>query len=120
VAGRGAVLRAAPGNRQEAVGLDGSDRTKANGLSGRFVKGNQILSRIACPYCRTRTVEARSVDGFQDRRTGIAGMITRLRQLFCSPVVERAAQDLSASVVLPEMRRQQRRSPRIWPSTIPP
>ena len=47
-------------------------------------------------------VEARSVE-FSEQAVRLAGLITRLRQLSVAPLVERAAQDLSASVVLPEL-----------------
>jgi hypothetical protein len=47
-------------------------------------------------------VEARSVE-FSEQAVQLAGIITRLRQLSVAPLVERAAQDLAASVVLPEL-----------------
>ena len=47
-------------------------------------------------------VEARSVE-FSEQAVRLAGLITQMRQLSVASLVERAAQDLSASVVLPEL-----------------
>jgi hypothetical protein len=40
---------------------------------------------------------------FSEQAVRLAGLITQLRQLSVAPLVERAAQDLAASVVLPEL-----------------
>jgi hypothetical protein len=47
-------------------------------------------------------VEARSVE-FSEAAVRLQGLITQLRQLSVAPLVERAARDLAASVVLPEL-----------------
>ena len=47
-------------------------------------------------------VETRAVE-FSEQAVQLAGLIARLRQLSVAPLVERAAQDLTASVVLPEL-----------------
>jgi len=47
-------------------------------------------------------VEARSVT-FSEEAVRLAGIITQLRQLSVAPLVARAARDLEASVVLPEL-----------------
>jgi hypothetical protein len=50
----------------------------------------------------TGPVEARSVE-FSEQAVRLAGIIAQLRQLSVAPLVSRAAQDLAASVVLPEL-----------------
>ena len=47
-------------------------------------------------------VELRSLQ-FSEASVRLAGTITRLRQLSVAPLVARAAQDLSASVVVPQL-----------------
>ncbi len=48
------------------------------------------------------SVDERSVQ-FSEESVRLAGLIAQLRQLSVAPLVDRAAQDLSASVVLPEL-----------------
>lgn len=67
-----------------------------------FAEGNQILSRMRALTVEQGPVEARSVE-FSEASVRLAGLITQLRQLSVAPLVERAAQDLAASVVLPEL-----------------
>ena len=47
-------------------------------------------------------VDARSVE-FSEEAVRLAGIVTQLRQLSVAPLVERAAQDLSATVVMPRL-----------------
>ncbi|WP_323803559.1 hypothetical protein [Sulfitobacter litoralis] len=102
LAGRGAVFRVLRQKSAELSGLEAQIATQTPLVSDAFVEGNQILSRMRALTVEPGPVEARSVE-FSEQAVRLAGLITRLRQLSVAPLVERAAQDLSASVVLPEL-----------------
>jgi len=102
LAGRGAVFRVLRQKSAELSGLEAQIATQTPLVSAAFVEGNQILSRMRALTVEPGPVEARSVE-FSEQAVRLAGLITRLRQLSVAPLVERAAQDLSASVVLPEL-----------------
>ena len=71
-------------------------------MESAFTEGNSILSRMRALTVEPGNVEARSVE-FSEAAVRLQGLITQLRQLSVAPLVERAAQDLAASVVLPEL-----------------
>ena len=102
LAGRGAVFRVLHQKSAELSGLEAQIATQTPLVNDAFVEGNQILSRMRALTVEPGPVEARSVE-FSEQAVRLAGLITRLRQLSVAPLVERAAQDLSASVVLPEL-----------------
>ncbi|WP_286759980.1 MULTISPECIES: hypothetical protein [Sulfitobacter] len=102
LAGRGAVFRVLRQKSAELSGLEAQIATQTPLVNDAFVEGNQILSRMRALTVEPGPVEARSVE-FSEQAVRLAGLITRLRQLSVAPLVERAAQDLSASVVLPEL-----------------
>lgn len=102
LAGRGAVFRVLRQKSAELSGLEAQIATQTPLVNDAFVEGNQILSRMRALTVEPGPVEARSVE-FSEQAVRLAGLITRLRQLSVAPLVERAAQDLSASVVPPEL-----------------
>ena len=102
LAGRGAVFRVLRQKSAELSGLEAQIATQTPLVNDAFVEGNQILSRMRALTVEPGPVEARSVE-FSEQAVRLAGIITRLRQLSVAPLVERAAQDLAASVVLPEL-----------------
>ncbi|MCX8227046.1 MAG: hypothetical protein OTI35_13280 [Sulfitobacter sp.] len=102
LAGRGAVFRVLRQKSSELAGLEAQIATQTPLVDAAFVEGNQLLSRMRALTVEPGPVEARSVE-FSEQAVRLAGLITQLRQLSVASLVERAAQDLSASVVLPEL-----------------
>jgi len=102
LAGRGAVFRVLRQKSAELSGLEGQISAQTPLVEAAFAEGNAILSRMRALTVEPGPVEARSVE-FSEQAVRLAGLITQLRQLSVAPLVERAAQDLAASVVLPEL-----------------
>ena len=102
LAGRGAVFRVLSQKADELRGLEAQIATQQPLVDGAFVEGNAILSRMRALTVEPGPVEPRSVL-FSEEAVRLAGLITQLRQLSVAPLVSRAAQDLAASVVLPEL-----------------
>jgi hypothetical protein len=102
LAGRGAVFRVLRQKAAELSGLEEQIASQSPLVSAAFVEGNAILSRMRALTVEPGPVEARTVE-FSEQAVRLAGIITRLRQLSVAALVERAAQDLAASVVLPEL-----------------
>ena len=102
VAGRGAVFRVLRQKSEELAGLEAQIASQEEPVAIAFAEGNQILSRMRALTVEPGPVEARSVE-FSEEAVRLAGIITRLRQLSVAPLVVRAANDLSASVVLPTL-----------------
>ncbi|WP_299282964.1 hypothetical protein [uncultured Tateyamaria sp.] len=102
LAGRGAVFRVLRQKAAELSGLEGQISAQTPLVQSAFAEGNAILSRMRALTVEPGPVEARSVE-FSEQAVRLAGLITQLRQLSIAPLVERAAQDLAASVVLPEL-----------------
>ena len=102
LAGRGAVFRVLRQKSAELSGLEGQISAQTPLVEAAFIEGNAILSRMRALTVEPGPVEARSVE-FSEQAVRLAGLITQLRQLSVAPLVERAAQDLAASVVLPEL-----------------
>ncbi|TMM55080.1 hypothetical protein [Sulfitobacter sabulilitoris] len=102
LAGRGAVFKVLRQKASELAGLEAQIATQTPLVDGAFVEGNAALSRMRALTVEPGPVEARSVE-FSEQAVRLAGIITQLRQLSVAALVERAAQDLSASVVLPEL-----------------
>ncbi|MEM6303303.1 MAG: hypothetical protein AAF744_01190 [Pseudomonadota bacterium] len=102
LAGRGAVFRVLRQKSSELSALEAQIATQTPLVNAAFAEGNQILSRLRALTVEQGPVEARSVE-FSEQAVRLAGLITQLRQLSVAPLVERAAQDLAASVVLPEL-----------------
>ncbi|MEP3440680.1 MAG: hypothetical protein ABJN72_04310 [Sulfitobacter sp.] len=102
LAGRGAVFRVLRQKSSELAGLEAQIASQTPLVEGAFAEGNAILSRMRALTVEPGPVEARSVE-FSEQAVRLAGLITQIRQLSVASLVERAAQDLSASVVLPEL-----------------
>nr|WP_309503480.1 hypothetical protein [uncultured Roseovarius sp.] len=102
LAGRGAVFRVLLQKSDELRGLEAQIATQAPLVAAGFAEGNAILSRMRALTVEPGPVEPRSVQ-FSEEAVRLAGIITQLRQLSVAPLVTRAAQDLAASVVLPEL-----------------
>lgn len=102
LAGRGAVFRVLRQKSAELTSLETQIASQTPLVDQAFAEGNQILSRMRALTVEPGPIEARSVE-FSEQSVRLAGLITQLRQLSVAPLVERAAQDLAASVVLPEL-----------------
>ncbi len=102
LAGRGAVFRVLRQKSAELSGLEGQISAQTPLVETAFAEGNTILSRMRALTVEPGPVDARSVE-FSEQAVRLAGLITQMRQLSVAPLVERAAQDLAASVVLPEL-----------------
>ena len=102
LAGRGAVFRVLTQKSAELAGLESQIASQTPLVDEAFAEGNRNLSRMRALTVEPGPVEARSVE-FSEQAVRLAGLITQLRQLSVAPLVERAAQDLAASVVLPEL-----------------
>ncbi|WP_299042883.1 hypothetical protein [uncultured Tateyamaria sp.] len=102
LAGRGAVFRVLRQKAAELSGLEAQISAQTPLVDSAFAEGNAILSRMRALTVEPGPVEARSVE-FSEQAVRLAGLITQMRQLSVAPLVERAAQDLAASVVLPEL-----------------
>ena len=102
LAGRGAVFRVLRQKADELAALEAQIEAQGPAIEAAFDEGNAILSRMRALTVAPGPVEERSVE-FSEESVRLAGIVTRLRQLSVAPLVERAARDLSASVVLPTL-----------------
>ncbi len=102
IGGRGAVYRLLSQKSGELAGLEAQIAAQADPIERGFERGNAILDRMRGLTAETGPVKLRSV-AFAEQSVRLAGVITQLRQLSVAPLVQRAAEDLRASVVLPEI-----------------
>ncbi|EIE50587.1 hypothetical protein C357_12936 [Citreicella sp. 357] len=102
LAGRGAVFRVLRQKSAELQSLETQIAGQTPLVQDAFQRGNEILSRMRALTVEPGAVEARSVE-FSEAAVQLQGLIAQLRQLSVASLVERAAQDLSASVVLPDL-----------------
>ncbi len=100
--GRGAVFRVLTSKGDELAALEAQIEAQGPLIEAAFAEGNAILSRMRELTAAAGPVSERSVI-FAEESVRLAGLIARLRQLSVAPVVDRAAGDLAASVVLPEL-----------------
>lgn len=102
VAGQGAVFTLLTQKADELRALESQIAAQEAAIGAAFDEGNEILSRMRSLIVEQGPVDERSVL-FSEESVRLAGVITRLRQLQVAPLVARAAEDLRASVVLPEL-----------------
>lgn len=102
VGGQGAVYRLLTQKAAELSALQSQIEGQSPQIEAAFLTGNEILSRMRALIVAGGAVEQRSI-GFAEQSVRLAGVIADLRQLSVAPLVERAASDLSASTVLPEL-----------------
>lgn len=102
VGGQGAVYRLLTQKTVELDALEVQIATQAPAIDEAFEQGNEILSRMRSLIAEQGAVEIRSVS-FAEQSVRLAGVIAKLRQLSVAPLVSRAAEDLRASVILPEL-----------------
>ncbi|MEJ6398611.1 hypothetical protein [Yoonia sp. 208BN28-4] len=102
IAGEGAVFRLLQQKSDELAALENQIASQQPFVDAAFAEGNAILSRMRALTVEAGPVEPRSVL-FSEEAVRLANIITQLRQLSVAPLVVRAAQDLSASVVTPQL-----------------
>ncbi|MDP2086034.1 MAG: hypothetical protein Q8K20_12610 [Gemmobacter sp.] len=100
--GRGAVFRVLTSKGDELAALEAQIEAQGPQIEAAFAEGNAILTRMRELTAASGPVGQRSVV-FAEESVRLAGLIARLRQLSVAPVVDRAARDLAASVVLPNL-----------------
>jgi len=105
IAGQGAVFRLLQQKSDELSALEAQIAGQQPFVDAAFAEGNAILSRMRALTVEAGPVEPRSVL-FSEEAVRLANVITQLRQLSVAPLVVRAAQDLSASVVTPQLSTQ--------------
>ena len=101
-AGQGAVFRLLRQKSDELAALEAQITAQQPLVEAAFAEGNAILSRMRALTVEQGAIEARSVL-FSEEAVRLANVITQLRQLSVAPLVQRAARDLSDSVVLPQL-----------------
>ncbi len=101
-AGQGAVFRLLRQKSDELTSLEAQITSQQPLVEAAFAEGNAILSRMRALTVEQGPVEQRSVL-FSEEAVRLANVITQLRQLSVAPLVQRAARDLSDSVVVPQL-----------------
>ena len=101
-AGEGAVFRVLTQKTEELRNLEEQIVSQQFLITDAFERGNEILGRMRALTVAPGPVEQRSV-AFSEESVRLAGVIANLNQYSVAPLVARAAEDLPASVVLPEL-----------------
>ncbi|MXU65174.1 hypothetical protein [Oceanomicrobium pacificus] len=101
-AGEGAVFRVLTQKTEELRNLQAQIEAQQPLIDAAFEEGNEILGRMRALTVAPGSVEQRSV-AFSEESVRLAGVIANLNQYSVAPLVARAAEDLPASVVLPEL-----------------
>ncbi|MDO6479838.1 hypothetical protein [Shimia thalassica] len=101
-AGRGAVFRVLTQKSEELRNLEEQISSQQPLIEEAFEDGNQILARMRELTVAPGPVDRRSVQ-FSEESVKLAGVLSQLNQYSVASLVVRAAEDLPASVVLPEL-----------------
>ena len=101
-AGEGAVYRVLRQKTEELQSLEEQISEQQPLIEAAYEQGNEILGRMRGLTVAPGPVEQRSV-AFSEESVRLAGVISNLNQYSVALLVERAAADLPASVVLPEL-----------------
>jgi len=101
-AGEGAVYRVLRQKTEELRSLEEQIAEQKPLIESAFEQGNEILGRMRGLTVAPGPVEQRSV-AFSEESVRLAGVISNLNQFSVALLVARAAADLPASVVLPEL-----------------
>ena len=101
-AGRGAVFRVLTQKSEELRNLEEQIEAQQPLIEDAFEDGNQILGRMRELTVASGPVDMRSVQ-FSEESVKLAGVLSQLNQYSVASLVVRAAADLPASVVLPEL-----------------
>ncbi|MCB9959624.1 MAG: hypothetical protein H6843_13565 [Rhodospirillaceae bacterium] len=102
IGGQGAVYRLLRQKTDELEALEDQIAAQTEPIDMAFDRGNEILNRMRELIAEQGPIELRSV-AFAEQSVRLAGTLASLRQLSVAPLVQRAAEDLRAAVVLPEL-----------------
>lgn len=102
LAGRGAVFNVLRQKSEELASLETQIARQSPLIDAAFDEGNVILSRMRALTVGQGPVATRSI-AFAEESVRLAGLIANMRQLSAAPLVARAADDLVASVVVPDL-----------------
>jgi hypothetical protein len=100
--GEGAVFRVLTQKTEELRNLEDQIAGQQPLIDTAFEQGNAILVRMRALTVAPGRIDQRSV-AFAEESVRLAGTIMSLNQYSVAPLVARAAEDLPASVVLPEL-----------------
>lgn len=101
-AGRGAVFGVLTQKTEELRTLEDQITAQQDLIEDAFDDGNAILARMRELTVAAGSIDTRSIQ-FSEESVKLAGVISRLNQYNVAALVARAANDLPASVVLPEL-----------------
>jgi len=101
-AGEGAVYRVLRQKTEELRNLETQIAEQQPLIATAYEQGNEILGRMRGLTVAPGPVDQRSVM-FSEESVRLAGVIANLNQFSVAALVARAAEDLPASVVLPEL-----------------
>ena len=101
-AGRGAVFRVLTQKTEEMRNLEEQISSQQPLIEEAFREGNDLLARMRELTVASGPVDKRSVQ-FSEESVKLAGVVSKLNQYSVASLVVRAAEDLPASVVLPEL-----------------
>lgn len=102
VAGDGAVSRLLAQTADRLRGLEEMIDAQEAGIQEAYEEGNRLLGQMRALTVAAGSVEQRSV-AFSEESVRLAGVIASLNQYSVAPLVARAAGDLPASIILPEL-----------------
>jgi hypothetical protein len=102
VAGDGAVTRLLAQTADRLRSLEEIIAAQDARIEAAFEEGNRLLGQMRALTVATGPVEQRSV-AFSEESVRLAGVIASLNQYSVAPLVARAAADLPASIILPEL-----------------
>lgn len=101
-AGQGAVFRVLTQKSEELRNLEEQIASQQPLIEDAFQDGNEILAHMRELTVAPGPVDRRSVQ-FSEESVKLAGVLSQLNQYSVAALVVRAAEDLPASVVLPEL-----------------
>lgn len=102
VAGDGAVSRLLSQTADRLRGLEEMIEAQEPRIEEAYAEGNRLLGQMRALTVAAGSVEQRSI-AFSEESVRLAGVVVSLNQYSVAPLVARAAADLPASIILPEL-----------------
>lgn len=101
-AGKGTVFRVLKQKKDELLALEKQIEAYKSPIEDAYSAGNGLLGKMRALIVAPGAVEKRSLV-FSEESVRLAGIIAQLNQFSVAPLVARSAEDLSASIVMPEL-----------------
>lgn len=101
-AGKGAVFRVLTQKNDELANLEQQILDQEEPIQDAFTEGNEVLGKMRALIVAPGPIEERSLI-FSEESVRLAATISLLNQFSVAPLVARSAEDLPASIVLPEL-----------------